>query len=221
MRSGEDAGAPWREPVRGTFPAPELLSRPGVDQLRAFVREDRRPPIGRLTGMDLTEVGLGTASFTMLASRWLLSPQGLISVGTLAILADGPLGCAVHSALPARTGYATSELSLRLLRPARAGGTLVARGAVVHAGRSLALSSVQILDGGGRLVADGSSICFVRAFEGDAEAAVPAPAREGGRGCGPRGLAGPLRASRAGRGPGAGGVGPDERQGGARSPVGG
>ena len=40
------------------------------------------------------------------------SPQGLISVGTLAILADGPLGCAVHTALPARTGYATSEMSL-------------------------------------------------------------------------------------------------------------
>ena len=41
-------------------------------------------------------------------------------MGTLAILADGPLGCAVQSALPPATAYATSELSLRVLRPVRA-----------------------------------------------------------------------------------------------------
>ncbi|HUR85993.1 MAG TPA: PaaI family thioesterase [Solirubrobacteraceae bacterium] len=123
--------------------------------------------------MALTEVGLAGASFTMPATRWLLSPQGVISLGTLAVLADGPLGCAVHSALPPATGYATSELSLRLLRPARAGGTFVARGRLVHAGKSLALSSVQIVDAGGRLLADGSSLCFVRSLRG---ASPPPPA---------------------------------------------
>ena len=161
--------APWRESVRGGYPAPELFGLPGVDQLRALLRDGApRPPINRLTGMELTEVGLGTSTFSMPASRWLLSPQGLISVGTLAILADAPLGCAVQSALPAMTAYATSELSLRLLRPARAGGTLVARGALVHAGRSLALSSVQIVDDRGCLVADGSSMCFIRTAGGGA-----------------------------------------------------
>ena len=157
------AADPWREPVRGGFPGPELLSLPGVDQVRAFLRDEApKPPIGHLIGMAPTEAGLGAATFSMPASRWLLSPQGLISAGTLAMLADGPLGCAVQSALPAMTAYATSELSLRLLRPARPGGTLLARGELVHAGRSLALSAVQILDAQGRLVADGSSMCFVR-----------------------------------------------------------
>ena len=94
----------------------------------------------------------------------------------LAILADGPLGCAVHSALPARTGYATSEMSLRLLRPARAGGTFVARATLVHAGRSLALSGVQITDDRGRLLVDGSSMCFVRPLP--AAMAAPAPTGE-------------------------------------------
>jgi uncharacterized protein (TIGR00369 family) len=108
-----------------------------------------------------TEIGRGTATFTMPASPWLLSPQGLISVGTLAILADGPLGCAVQTSLPAGARYATSELSLRLLRPARAGGKLIARGTLVHGGRAIALSNVQILDDRGRLLADGSSLCFI------------------------------------------------------------
>jgi uncharacterized protein (TIGR00369 family) len=168
------ASDPWREPPRGGFLGPELLSLPGVDQVRAFLNGGApKPPIGHLTGMAPTEVGLGTATFSMPATGWLLAPQGLISAGTLAILADGPLGCAVQSALPAGSAYVTSELSLRLVRPARAGGTLVARGAVVHAGRALALSAVQILDERGRLLADGSSMCFVRPLE----AGMPMPAR--------------------------------------------
>jgi acyl-coenzyme A thioesterase PaaI-like protein len=117
--------SPWREPVRGGYPHPSTARLPGVDQLRALIGSDATPPIGRLVGMTLTDVGLAGASFSMPATRWLLSPQGVISCGTLAILADGPLGCAVHSALPAATAYSTSELSLRLLRPARAGGTLL------------------------------------------------------------------------------------------------
>ena len=159
--------APWREPARGGYPRADLLAVPGVEQVRAFLTGDAPfPPIGRLTGMGPTEVGLGSATFTMPASRWLLSPQGLISVGTLAILADGPLGCAVQSALPSNMGYATSELSLRMVRPARAAGRLIARGALVHSGRTLALSSVQIVDECGCLLADGSSMCPLRPVAG-------------------------------------------------------
>lgn len=166
-------GAPWREPARGGYPPPASAELPGIEQLRALVDGAvPAPPVGRLMGMTLTDVGLGNATFSLPATRWLLSPQGLISVGTLAILADGPLGCAVHSALPARTGYATSEMSLRLLRPVRAGGTLVARGTLVHAGRSLALSGVQIADERGRLLADGSSMCFVRPLRGSSATAA-------------------------------------------------
>jgi acyl-coenzyme A thioesterase PaaI-like protein len=123
--SGENT-APWREPVRDGYPDPGLFGLPGVEQLRASLSDGApRTPISHLIRMAPTEVELGTTTFSMLASRWLLSPQGLISIGTLAMLADGPLGCAVQSALPAATAYATSKLSLRLLRPARAAGTLV------------------------------------------------------------------------------------------------
>src|SRR3954449_3087809 len=114
--------APWQEPVHARYPDRALFDLPGVEQLRASVHGDvPSPPISYLTGMRPTDVGLGTAAFSMPATEWLLAPQGLLSVGTLAILADGPLGCAIQSVLPPRTAYATSELSLRLLRPARAG----------------------------------------------------------------------------------------------------
>jgi uncharacterized protein (TIGR00369 family) len=171
--------APWREPVRGRYPDPGLFGLPGIEQLRAFLSEDAaRPPISHLLGMVPTEVGFGTATFSMPASRWLLGPQGLISIGTLATLADGPLGSAVQSALPAMTGYATSELSLRLLRPARAEGALLARGTLVHCGSSVALSSVQIHDEHGRLLADGSSLCLIMPLDGLPPVAASAPEPE-------------------------------------------
>lgn len=177
MDTRREAG-PWQEPVRGGYPPASHAAGSGVEQLRALLEGVvPAPPIGHLFGMALTDVGLASATFSMPATRWLLSPQGVISLGTLATLADGPLGCAVMSALPAQTAYVTSELSLRLLRPARAGGTLLAQGRLIHAGRSLALSGVQITDDRGRLLADGSSMCFVRPMpDTPADPPPPAPA---------------------------------------------
>jgi len=166
MTAIETAGrgaAPWQEPARGGFPPPALFMSSGLDQLRANV-EGRfpRPPLSHLTGIRAVEAGAGSACFSMPASRWLLSPQGLIANGVIAILADAPLGCAVQSALPPATPFTTSELSLRLVQPAHPGGSFTARGRLVHAKRSLGLSEVFVQDGHGRLLAHGSSLCFIR-----------------------------------------------------------
>jgi uncharacterized protein (TIGR00369 family) len=152
----------WREPVRGGYPDPALFALPGIDSLRAML-DGRAPssPLEHLVGTKLTEVGAGKATFTMPASPGLTSPQGAIAVGALAILADAALGCAVQTGLPPATGYTTSELSLRVVRPAQVGSLLTAKGRLVHVGRRVALSEVFIEDGAGRLIANGSSLCFV------------------------------------------------------------
>lgn len=103
-------------------------------------------PIGHLTGLRAKDGAVGAATFSMTATPWLVGSQGLIAGGTLAILADSPLAAAIGSALPPQTGIVTSELSLRILRPVRAGGGLVAYGTLVHGGRSLGLSHVRIID---------------------------------------------------------------------------
>lgn len=131
--------------------------------------------------MLVTGASEGSVTFTMPASTWMLGPQGIVTGGVLAILADGPLGCAVQTGLPAATGYATSELSLRLLRPVRAGGTLTAHGRLVHAGRTLALSSIEISDERGRLLAHGSSLCFVRELGAAPPGEQPGAPPEGAR----------------------------------------
>ena len=153
----------WREPPRGGYPDPQVLGLSGIEQMRTYFRgQAAKPPIHHLTGMQPTEVGHGTATFTMPATGWLLSPPGYVQLGALAILADGPLGSAVQSALPPLTVYTTAELSMNYLRPVTAeSGTLVCRGRLILAGRSLGLSECVVEDGRGRLVAHGTSRCVV------------------------------------------------------------
>lgn len=163
------------EAVRGAHIPAELLALTGVEQLRLLATEPGlMPPIGHLTGMRITEVGQGSVTFTMPISDWLLTPQGVVLGGAVAILADGPLGSAVHTMLPPHSGYTTTELSLSMVRPVPRRGQLIARGSLVHGGRRLALTEVYVTDGNGRLLAHGTSRCFV--FP-PTEPAGPAPDR--------------------------------------------
>jgi uncharacterized protein (TIGR00369 family) len=173
----------WCEPVRGGHPDSALLGLPGVEQLRAALAGYQpRAPLSYLTGLQLVEVGIGTAMFELPLSGWLRAPQGGISIGPLAIAADAALGCAVLSGLPAATPLTTSELSLRMLAPAQTGRSVIARGELIHARRRIALAQVSLTDAHGRLLAHGSSLCFVLPQlspvpEPPAELERPPPAR--------------------------------------------
>lgn len=153
---------PWQQPVAGGYLDPAILNLTGIEQIRAWVeRQLALPPIAHLMGIDMTDAGEGTATFTMPASAWFLSPQGTIPIGVLAILADPPLGCAIQATLPPATPYTTAELSLTALRPARpSAGLLTGTGTIIHPGRRMALSEVRIGGADGRLVAHGTSRCM-------------------------------------------------------------
>lgn len=152
----------WEEPVRGGVFPRELFGLSGVEQLRLFLSgQVTPPPIGYLTGMHPTEVGVGSATFTMPITGWLQTPQGIAAAGVIAILADGPLGCAIQSVLPAATGYTTTDLSINMVRPVPRAGQLIARGRLVHGGRRLGLSEVFVTDDAGRLIAHGTSRCVI------------------------------------------------------------
>jgi uncharacterized protein (TIGR00369 family) len=116
--------------------------------MRAFARGQMAvPPIGRLTGLQLEQVGTGTAEFTIPASEWLAGPSGTIPGGVLAILADAALGCALQTELGPATPFTTSELSLTLLRPVHPGpGRLSAAGQLIHRGDTVALTEAFVIE---------------------------------------------------------------------------
>jgi uncharacterized protein (TIGR00369 family) len=153
-----------QEPARGFYGDPGLFAAlSGMDFLRGYFNgQILPPPIHYLYGQTFRDVGPGTAVFTMPASPWLLPPQGVISGATLALLADGPLGCAVQTALPAATPYTTAEMSMTFLRPVLADDRLITgAGRLVHSGRSLAVSEARITDAHGHLVALTSTRCVI------------------------------------------------------------
>lgn len=161
-RRVDDDGPVWGQPVMGATLPPAALALPGLEALSLFTT-DRvlPPPISYLTGMSLTEIGPGTASFEMPMSGWLLGPHGTSYLGILAILADGPLGCAIHTALPGGLGYTTTELSLSLVRPVPTTGTLTARARVIYTGSSTALSDAEVVAEDDRLIAHCTTRCSI------------------------------------------------------------
>ncbi|MDP9326520.1 MAG: PaaI family thioesterase [Candidatus Dormibacteraeota bacterium] len=127
--------------------------------LRAFLDGRQLPPPGRhLYGLLLKEVDPGEARFEMPASPWLAPPVGVIQGATLALLVDGPLGCAFQTTLPPATPYTTSEMSMSFIHPVLPdGGTLTSTARVVHTGRTIGLTDATVKDEAGNLMATAST----------------------------------------------------------------
>ena len=161
----EVSGGPeiWREPMRGAYPDPRLIALDGLDRLAMYSeRKAPPPPLYHLTGARPIRFTDGLADAEMPASGWLLNPAGLISGGTLAVLADIAFGCSIDTRLPAGVPYTTAELSMTFLRPARPGGMLDVSGQAIQVGHSVALSEAFLYDRESEvLLAHGTSRCAV------------------------------------------------------------
>src|SRR5262249_59530472 len=97
----------------------EGVKRPGGG-LRggSLGRRPPDPPVTKLTGLRLSEVGLGMASAWMPASGWWQSVAGVFLAGTTAFVANLALGSSVLTSAPAGMGVTTTELSVSFLRAA-------------------------------------------------------------------------------------------------------
>lgn len=169
----------WQEPVRGAYPDKRLFGMSGLDLMRrALDGLSPIPPICHLTGMRFDSVEENEIVVSMPASDWFLSSQEHISMGALTMLADAALACAIQSQLPEATPYTTSELSMTLIAPCPAGGTLRAIGTPLFDGRPLAMSQCWVEDGKGRRVAHGTSSCFVLPQQKDLDPNPDVPATD-------------------------------------------
>jgi uncharacterized protein (TIGR00369 family) len=153
----------WREPVRGGYADVRFLGLDGAERMRvAALGTMPAPPIHHLTGLRPLEGALGNAVYTMPASPWWQTSAGVFTPGVMAFLADAPLGAAVSAALPAGKVLTTSDLTMNFLRPASVESEqLMARARLIQAGRSLGLSEVTVEDARGRVLAHGTTRCFL------------------------------------------------------------
>ncbi|MEU9818873.1 PaaI family thioesterase [Pseudonocardia alni] len=135
----------------------------GLEYLRRIV-DGRLPgaPIASLVGFRAVSAEHGRVAFAFEPGEHQYNPIGSVHGGVYATLLDSACGCAVHSTLPAGTGYTSLDLSVRFLRRITVDtGTVTCTGHVVQAGRRTALARAELTDAGGRLLAEATSSCLI------------------------------------------------------------
>jgi uncharacterized protein (TIGR00369 family) len=130
------------------------------EYLEAILRgEAPPPPVAELLGIRLVSVGDGECVFEMEALPEHANPMGTVQGGVICALADAAMGLAYASLLGDGETFTTLELKTNYLRPV-IDGRLVAKGRVVHAGRTIGLTTCDVVDGEGRKIAHATSTCM-------------------------------------------------------------
>lgn len=150
----------WEDPRSLAASARELS---GLEFLQKIVvGELPPPPLAKLLNFALVEVSKGHAVFAVKPAEYHYNPIGVVHGGLAATLLDSAMGCAVHSSLPAGSGYTTLEIKVNLIRAMTAEtGQIRAEAKLVHLGRQTAIAEGRVVDEDGRLYAHGTTTCLI------------------------------------------------------------
>lgn len=150
----------WSDPAPN---AHQVGQRAGLELLRAMCAgELPAPPIMHTIGMDRMEVDEGRVVVYLDPHEFHYNPLGTVHGGVLSTLLDTAAACAVHTTLPAGTGYTSLDLTAKFLRPVTVdSGRLRCEGTVINRGRRTALAEARLTDAAGRLAAHATSSCLL------------------------------------------------------------
>jgi uncharacterized protein (TIGR00369 family) len=150
----------WDDP-HAAFAAGKALA--GIDYMKEMIAgRIAPPPIMRLMGFRLAQVGEGLAVFECEPAEQHYNPIGVVHGGLAMTLLDSAMGCCVHTRLPAGTGYTTLEAKVNLVRAITAKtGTIRATGKVIHFGGKTATAEGRLEDAAGKLLAHGTTTCII------------------------------------------------------------
>jgi uncharacterized protein (TIGR00369 family) len=150
----------WDDPLAGARAARELS---GLDYLRAMARgELPGPPIARALDFAIAEIAEGRVVFTMTPAEYHYNPIGTVHGGAIATICDSAMGCAVHTHLPAGTGYTTVELKVNFVRALTvAVGPTRCEGRTIAVGGRIATAEARLTDAAGTLYAHATTTCLI------------------------------------------------------------
>lgn len=161
--TGRDRSYSWEDP---TALAAAGMQQSGIDYLRALTSGDLPlPPICATVGFRFVEVDEGRCVMELDPGEHQYNTIGTVHGGVIVTLLDSAAGNAVHSMLPAGTGYTTVSLNTSFLRPIQAdSGPMRAVGQLIRAGRRMALSEARLIDADDRLYAHATATCMIMAL---------------------------------------------------------
>lgn len=150
----------WKDPKIALEAARHLS---GKDYLTAVMKgELPAGPIMDTLAFRLVAVGDGSCAFECEPGEFVYNAIGSVHGGIPATLIDSAASCAVHTQLPAGTGYTTVNLSLDMIKGiSDQVGTLRCEGRVIRAGARMAVADAELKGPDGTLYARGSVTCLI------------------------------------------------------------
>ena len=150
----------WDDPI-AAFASGKALA--GIDYMKEMIAgRIAPPPIMRLMGFRLAQVGEGLAVFECEPGEQHYNPIGMVHGGLAMTLLDSAMGCCVHTRLAAGVGYTTLEAKVNMVRAITAKtGTIRATGKVIHLGGRTATAEGRLEDAAGKLYAHGTTTCII------------------------------------------------------------
>jgi uncharacterized protein (TIGR00369 family) len=147
----------------GVTPTDVMASMAGIDFVRAiFDRKLPAPPIMQTVEPFDSTAEPGVVAFHSIPGFRHYNPIGSVHGGYAATLLDSAMGLAVHTTLPAGTGYTTLEFKISFIRGmTRDSGVVRTEGRTLNVGRRAATAEARITDAKGRLLAHATTTCLV------------------------------------------------------------
>jgi uncharacterized protein (TIGR00369 family) len=154
---------PASDPEYGVTPTPVMASMAGIDFVRAiFAGRLPAPPILQTIQPFDSSAEPGVVAMHSIPAFRHYNPIGSVHGGYAATLLDSAMGLAVHTMLPAGTGYTTLEFKISFIRGMTEDtGPVRTEGKTLNVGRRTATAEARITDAKGRLLAHATTTCLV------------------------------------------------------------
>jgi uncharacterized protein (TIGR00369 family) len=168
VNSGADPMSDQTAPAieYGVTPLQVMAQMTGLDFVRAiFDGKLPAPPIMQTVEPFDSTAEPGVVAFHSIPGFRHYNPIGSVHGGYAAILLDSAMGLAVHTALPAGTGYTTLEFKISFIKGMSSDtGPVRTEGRTLSVGRRAATAEARISDAKGRLLAHATTTCLVFEF---------------------------------------------------------
>jgi uncharacterized protein (TIGR00369 family) len=154
---------PTRNVEYGVTPTEVMASMAGIDFVRAvFNGKLPAPPIMQTIEPFDFSAEPGVVAFYSIPGFRHYNPIGSVHGGYAAILLDSAMGLAVHSTLPAGSGFTTLEFKISFIRGmSKDTGPVRSEGRTLNVGRRTATAEAHLTDAKGRLLAHATTTCLV------------------------------------------------------------
>lgn len=150
----------WEDPLPVASQAGQLT---GLDFLEKMTKTELPlPPLIHTLDFKVSAILPGRAEFSFQPQEFHYNPLGSVHGGVIAAILDSAMGCALHSVLPAGTGYTTIDIKVNFLKSVSIKtGFMRATGTIINQGNRTALLEARLIDENDKLYAYATSTCMI------------------------------------------------------------